>query len=449
MTLRDELDALLQSGRPVLDVLSESRELLRQACGKRGEWDPLGANHSDGHYAYTSVATALEETGLLAASEALLLEWWDDFGLRQYQEKERVYRAIIGYKLTGLYLRWGDTGAALRWALLTHADDMLGDPSFMGGGARSQLRTIFGVSRSDLEELDQVAMDCLSEVRQIHDNDWSQPAGFPEEVVRRFVLTEGRGAHLLAEAASFREFHLSPPYFRALLELVHSAESFRDKGESLEDFAFALFLLLPGCVPRRNVLDIDLAFESDIVVRNLDRSANLTAELLGRHFLVECKNWRKPIGVSEVGYFLYRMRLTHAQFGIIFSETGVSGKGDERAARALIRRAFHEDGSVCIVVDSSDLTELVEGGRSFWWMILEGIENLRFGGSRGQRDQNDLTCINGIGAKRAEKMARIGISSLEELVDADPARVGDALPRVTSEMVQTWQEEAGSHVMRL
>lgn len=333
-----------------------------------------------GYNAYMFLADLLENNGLFPASETLLLEWWNDFGLRQQEGKERVYRAVIAFKLTGLYLHWGDKGAALRWALHTQADDILGQHGARGGAGKHQLRTIFGMSKSALEELNHIAEECRKEVEQKWGNDWSQPVGFPEEVIRRFALGEVMGAHLLAEAASMREFPLSPAYFQVLLDRVHSPTvNAQEKGDALEDLAFYLFLLLPGCVPRRNLLDEDLAFESDIVVRNLNQVANLTAELLGRHFLVECKNWEKSVGVRDVGYFLYRMRLTHARFGIIFSKGGISGGSDEKAACALIRRAFHEDGSVCVVVDNEDLINLAQGKNTFWWMLLEGVEVLRFG----------------------------------------------------------------------
>jgi hypothetical protein len=140
---------------------------------------------------------------------------------------------------------------------------------------------------------------------------------------------------------------------------------------------------VPGWLPRRNLLDKKLAFETDIVVRNLNQSSNLTADILGRHFIVECKNWEKPVGVRDIGYFLYRIRLTHATFGIIFSRDGITGStDDEMASYSLIRKAFHEDGISCIVINEEDLARLGRGTSSFWTMILEKMEASRFGEPR-------------------------------------------------------------------
>jgi len=86
------------------------------------------------------------------------------------------------------------------------------------------------------------------------------------------------------------------------------------------------------------------------------------------------------VGVRDVGYFLYRMRLTHAKFGVILAKKGITGTDtDEKAAHDLIRKAFHEDGNTCVVLDRADLGTLAKGQTVFWPMLLERIERIRFG----------------------------------------------------------------------
>jgi len=80
---------------------------------------------------------------------------------------------MIAFKLTGLYLRWSDKGTAFRWALHTHADDMLGEHPAGGGAGKQQLRTVFDMNESALEELERIAAECLREVKQDGDGDWS------------------------------------------------------------------------------------------------------------------------------------------------------------------------------------------------------------------------------------------------------------------------------------
>lgn len=286
--------------------------------------------------------------------------------------------------LTGIYMAQGDKGAALRWALHTQADDMLGEHVEGGGAGKQWLLTILGMSKHALTEFNRIAAQNVRWIKEKANDDWSDVHGFAEDVVMRFALEKPEFANLLTLESAVQEFPISQGYFSSLLNRVGAPHpTTASKGDALEDLASYLFLLVPGWVPRRNLLDEYESFETDIVVRNLGRASNLTAELLGRHFLVECKNWGKSVGVRDVGYFLYRMRLTHARFGVLFAKTGITGdETNEKDARSLIRKAFHEDGSICAVLDESDLKSLSDGQLSFWPILLERIERVRFGKPR-------------------------------------------------------------------
>jgi hypothetical protein len=148
------------------------------------------------------------------------------------------------------------------------------------------------------------------------------------------------------------------------------------KGDSLETIASYLFLLIPGWIPRRNLRNE--AFETDIVVRNYSPTADLMADIFGRDFIVECKNWKDPIGVKDLGYFLLRMSLTHAKFGVLFSRQGITGN-DTTDAKSLLKRAFHESNSICVVVTLEDLRDLEKGGATFRSLLFKRMEEIRFG----------------------------------------------------------------------
>lgn len=385
MSLIDQIKQYSEKTEFPLEFYSKVRELLRVASAKGEVSDALADSFWDAISGYMTAAQFLFANGHPAAADSLLIEAWNERGNRQIAERKRVYKAAIAFKLADLYLRRGDYGAALRWALLTQADDILGEHEKRGGAGQWQLRTVLGMDEPTLERLNKTADQNRIRIKDLHNDDWSRSAGFAEDVVLRFVLnTENAG--LFARVSSVREFPLSNAYFKALLDSVDIAGTTEEKGKALEDLASYLFLLIPSWIPRRNVLDESLAFETDLVVRNLNPSGNLTAELLGRHFLVECKNWANPVGVRDVGYFLYRMRLTHAKFGVIFASGGVTGDksnaADETAARELIRKAFHEDGNTCVVINRTDLDSLRYDRTTFWSMLLERVELLRFGKPR-------------------------------------------------------------------
>lgn len=376
--LIDEAKKLPQYFEPS-GFLKECKNKLQEEFSEAGSSDPFEGKINAGYGASWEAAEFLYEHKFLWAAEQLLFSLWNYLGHRQLESKKRTYRAAIGYELIKLYLRSEDRGAATRWALLTHADDMLGEHEGGGGAAKQWLLTTLGMNEAELAVLDEIAAQNIKTVREVYSDDWSKAAGFAEDAVVRFMRRGSEFSHLFAHDTMIVEFPLTIPYFNGLLERVGVTKaSNKERGDALEDLASYIFALVPGWIPRRNLLRGDLAFENDVVVNNFATSSNFMAELLGRSFLVECKNWRNRVGVKDVGYFLYRMRLTHAKFGVMIAKNRTTGKNG-KAADALLRSAFHEDGSVCVVLDRDDLSKMSNGSHSVRRLLLERIEMIRFG----------------------------------------------------------------------
>ena len=174
---------------------------------------------------------------------------------------------------------------------------------------------------------------------------------------------------------------------KADVDKTYSQEEAWKKGNALEILAQYLFLLIPGFIPLGKVKSAPKDFETDIVVSNLRSAGNLEAEVFGRNFIVECKNWNKPVGVQDVGYFLYRMRLTQSKFGVIFATKSITGD-DESAnfAQSLRLRALHQDGSICIVINSEDIESILSKATTFRSLLFEKANALRFGKSQYNSD---------------------------------------------------------------
>lgn len=364
------------------DCLQKCSALMDRACSNGDECDP----HDDKKAgiacnAYGFASNLFLQNGFPSAATSILIEAWNKFSALQGAERIRIYRAGISMYLAKTYLSLHDKGAAFRWGLLTQADDLLGEHAAGGGAGKNLLRSVLDMSEQALSEMGQIATQSLEQIKNTYGNDWSIPCAYAEDVVTKFAFTKSEYAQLFATTSNVFEFPLNRPYFGSLLNKVNSeALTAKEKGDRLEDLATYLFLLIPGFIPRRNLLDETLAFETDIVIRNLNVNSNVVSDLLGRHFLIECKNWESPVGVKDVGYFLYRIRLTHAHFGIIFAKSGITGDEDQqKAAYSLIRKAFHEDGSICIVFDNNSLSHLGNGELSLWSLMLELIERIRFG----------------------------------------------------------------------
>ncbi len=381
MSLKSEIEDIFQSNtNEPLVAFEKAKERLETACNEITEHNPdfKAVNPDSIETGYLTTIIKLREINVVYVIDDLLLDWWNAFGLKQKRSQKRMYREIIALWLGLHHLNLGNESRAFRWLLHTQADDIFAGGN--GGAGRDRLGTVFGFTPSAFTEFN----DITKQFRNLIDQDWSQSYGFAEHAVREFIE---QNTSFSTEIANIdREFPISKAYFATLVELYRAENSDKNKkGQSLETLASYLMSLLPGCIPRRNLFDEDLVGETDILVHNLSPKPHLVTELLGRDFLIECKNTEQGVGVSDVGYFLYRMRLCHVKFGIIFSKTGITGSGtqNEMAARALIRRAFHEDGNLCVIIDDTDLVELENNIHpSFWMMLLRKIEEFRFGRSR-------------------------------------------------------------------
>jgi hypothetical protein len=385
MTLRSQIEANLEqyfgmtTYEPAIGI-NEMRKQLAQARERVVDYipHPSASNPDSIEAGHFIAAFHLARMGFIDGAENILLDWWEDFGLRQVNQEKRIYRAIIALWLADVHLQAGNRGTAFRWLLHTQADDAFDEHN---GAGTDRLKANFDISDDDLNKLNSLAKSYRDKTNYLG-KQWLTPTVFPEEIVRKFI--ENDTNFLMTRLTSSQPFPLSKSYFTALMKYadeILEGNNSRAKGQILEDIAAYLLLLLPGYVPRRNLLDQDLVGETDVLVTNLNQTPDITIDLLGRHFLVECKNCAQRVGVRDVGYFLYRMKLAHVQFGIIFSNEGITGdRKKEKAARALVRRAFHEDKSLCVIIDRKDLDELANQEKpSFWAMLLRKIEEFRFG----------------------------------------------------------------------
>ncbi len=386
MTLEEEVKSILEKNetRP-LDAFQHAKGLLRDAVKPGGRFDPLKTDNEwkEGRDGYRIAHDWFKKHGYFSASEKLLLDWWDNLGLLQANTRNKhIYRAETAFYLTDLYWTMGDKGMAFRWGMHMQADDILHGNPDDGGAGRQMLPTLLGMEDSAFNALNQLAKENLNQVNST--DDWTQPAGFAEDIFSKFA--ESKTSYVIARASSQREMPVSKGYFQALyaamtkLDPLEERQYNQQKGKALENIAFYLSLQLPGCVPHANVLAKKQAYETDIVVQNLNPSSSVVAELLGREFIIECKNKKEGVRVSEIGYFLYRIKLTHTKFGIFFTRKGITGRDAMKAGEALINQAYQLDGIICVVLSDIDLEALLTGDKQyFWWMLLDKIEKLRFG----------------------------------------------------------------------
>lgn len=370
------------------DFAEQVEPILVSIVSADGEGDPNRGDDARqlGERGYQTIINGLLGNNLHAVAAAILQRWWELLARRQRTEQRHFIRAIASHWLSEVELQAGNFGTAFRWSLLAHADDILSSHSEGGGGALDSLVAQFGVSRNAIDTLTKIATKCRDAAE--NSEGWASSAGFPEEAVRQF---SERNADYVQQISNLRQtapFPLCRPYLQALLEKVNAAStdslgqpiSTTERGRRLQDLSTYLLGLLPGCISAPTYHDLDGAFETDIVVRNLYSTPNVWSDLFGRYILVECKNWKDRVSVQHVGYFLFRMRIAHAKLGVIFARNGITGTAQgSKNARALIRRSFHEDGSICVVLDQCHIQSMIDGDEDFWPLLLRESEALPFG----------------------------------------------------------------------
>jgi hypothetical protein len=386
--LVNNFDRLIDS--PV-QFVRDCTSVLDEATNPGGELDPRYSdeNAQKACNAYGSVSQNIFLPMYFRSSaKDLLVHAWNRFAQIQRKEEQRIYRAGLSMHLANFYIRLGDFGTALRWALLTQADDMLGQHPDGGGEGKNILQTFYGFADETLNILTEIAQDNLQQIRDASEWGWQSSKGFAEDVLRQFFIRSG-SLFLGLPVGSVQEYPLCPAYFKVLWkesqqDIAGPSQSAIEKGYAFEDVATYLFLLVPGWMVTRNARDREQTYESDLVISNVRLESNLYSDILGRHFLVECKNRNSRISVDQVGYFLHRMSLTHCKFGVIFAKESVTGKteqGKETAARSLIRRTYHENNALCVVLAREHLDKLADGTVSFWTTLAYEIDSFRFGES--------------------------------------------------------------------
>lgn len=372
------LERLLQNHKMTLSRrYFNAQKLLRKLISQGGKYD-VADHPMDGVGQYISAALSFEKSGFVRPAEELLRIAWDIIAERQTISRKWMYRAMLAHKLSEIRMRENDVGQAARWMLLAHADDAVAGNK--KGLSRDLLRIQFGFSPKELACLFEHAVQCRKESQS---RDWCAPCSFAEEVLRRLMADQSFGVSIMAKTVSSQEFPISRIYLASLVIEQKKTGSSTAKGNSLEALAFYLTSLLPGCSPRPKMLRDDTVFENDLVVRNASSDGSMVLDILGRHFLVECKNWESRVNVEHIGYFLFRIRLTHSRFGLLFAPKGITGQSKGNAARKLLDLALHEDKTTCVIVDENALLEMMDGRTtSFLSQILENAHRIRFGRQR-------------------------------------------------------------------
>lgn len=141
------------------------------------------------------------------------------------------------------------------------------------------------------------------------------------------------------------------------LQAGQNADTTTGKGRALEDLICYVFGQVPGIsITRRNTLNAFSTEEIDVALWN-------EKDLDGFPFmqeivLVECKNWSRPVGSSEVNWFDAKLRSRGLNLGVLIATQGITGNPQDRtAAHDVIAGALREQRRL-IVITEDELRQL-------------------------------------------------------------------------------------------
>jgi hypothetical protein len=188
----------------------------------------------------------------------------------------------------------------------------------------------------------------------------------PEWILQRL---DQRWKTEIPSAQDAGQFRVSPNYCRYLASRLHSGD-----GKALEELGEYLIGSMPGC--RTNRRARTNSGEFDIVVSVSAAVADFRSEL-GRYFVCECKDITDAAAsFTDIAKFCRVLDSVKAKFGVIFSPTGHSGKGQFRDADREIQKLYQDRGIVIVVVDDDDIEQVIKG-ENFIELLREKYEEVR------------------------------------------------------------------------
>jgi hypothetical protein len=143
----------------------------------------------------------------------------------------------------------------------------------------------------------------------------------------------------------------------ALLAATDKASTPKARGDILEKLAAHVLGSISGVeVSATNAHDVHRSEEVDLVLLNRQRPDGL--DLFANFILVECKNWKEPLGSQGVAAFARKLQLRGMGLGILVSRRGITGDMPDLTAAQQVLSDELKEGREILVVREADLSRL-------------------------------------------------------------------------------------------
>lgn len=332
------LELLMNDPPSVAVLIKELPETLEAAkvaelrTKERRVWELIGLFLRSQHRYYDAIA--------------IYLAMYYHFLRLQGSSNQRVHKGMPLLWIGECFYNLGFITLSKRYLMLTLIEDAItneGKVESNKTGSYFRLAWWFGLTNDEIkkysEEAFKIGENCPSEslypewVLQELDQDWNIEIPNPNEASHYIV---------------------NQLYVRRLIDGLGEST-----GKNLEKLAEYLLSCMPGCKTSRRCCSNSTDY--DVVCSLQGTDIDFRSEL-GRYFVAECKDWKRPVDFSTFAKFCRVLDSLKCKFGIIFSKQGITGEGRNSDAEREQQKVFQDRGMVIIAVKMEDLDYVSEGG---------------------------------------------------------------------------------------
>jgi Restriction endonuclease len=325
---------------------------------------------------WLQVFSFLHNNKFLFQAAEVVMAWYDRLNELQAKHGSKYHKGGVAHNAGVCFFSLGDSTRGVWFYACAYVEDILNnqDRAIPQTLASQHLRVYYNWGQSDFEIIAATARALRAKGGSL----WHFPEDTLVELARnqKLKIPLPRGG---------TDIPVNRPFLNQLIERLPLGND-NQKKESLEFLASYLAITLPGVRINANVKahaqGATFEHEIDLVVTQYGSTPTYLLDALGRHFLVECKNWDSRVGVRDLNHFVAKMRFHRCKCGVIFSREGLSGDADQatglRYARVTQLRWYQQDDCVVIVITKQELDELAIVGGVFSELLLRGYESVRF-----------------------------------------------------------------------
>lgn len=355
------------------DILQNRRETLPLALEWLGIHTPKQAYHDSNSQQvlhWETVGLSLLNNARFHETISLFRILYDRMSAAQSVSGQWVHKGMPLVWIRDCHKRLGHRWSAERYLLLTLIEDAIrenGQIRPSGGGIYHRFCWEDGRSHEEFEDLSDLSWQAYQTAGKL--------GVYPEHILPRLKPEHFR---MSATALEADNYEVSKAYAKALLSQTDTASVGQSAWRALEDLAAYLLGCIPGFQIEHRKTTKDYHFDGFIRARGNYQDFRSD---LGLYLLIECKNWKDPVGTDTIAYFAQKLAFHDCRAGILFSKMGVTagqkGKEDRRFGALTVLKSYHHSGRIIMVLDFRDFKRVTQG-ESLIATLQRKYEEVRF-----------------------------------------------------------------------